>query len=163
MNDPHLINLNHLRYFLRGRPLRQHAPRRDPHRLPARVVQAGAGARKRPSGSSSSIPKGLQPTADGEVAFSYCRSASSVTCATSAALDLRRKGSAGPLTIGAVHSISTHLLPGYLKAYQDFSKVRIKVVTVRSRAVLKALSEHRIDVGLIAEQRAASSSRGARS
>jgi DNA-binding transcriptional LysR family regulator len=98
-------------------------------------------------------PKGLQPTADGEVAFNYCERIFGHLRDLDSALDLRRRGSAGRLTIGAVHSIATHVLPGYLSAYRkDYPKVRIKVVNVRSRAVLKALAEHRVDVGLVAEQ-----------
>ncbi len=155
MNDPHLINLNHLRYFY------EVARSGNMRRAATRIGISQPALSKQVQALEDTIglqlfyrtPKGLQPTADGEVAFSYCERIFGHLRDLEAALDLRRKGSAGRLTIGAVHSISTHLLPGYLKAYrQDFSKVRIKVVTVRSRAVLKALSEHRIDVGLIAEQ-----------
>ncbi len=155
MNDPHLINLNHLRYFY------EVARSGNMRRAATRIGISQPALSKQVQALEDTIglqlfyrtPKGLQPTADGEVAFSYCERIFGHLRDLEAALDLRRKGSAGRLTIGAVHSISTHLLPGYLRSYRkDFSKVRIKVVTVRSRAVLKALSEHRIDVGLIAEQ-----------
>ena len=155
MNDPHHSNLNHLRYFY------EVARSGNMRRAATRIGISQPALSKQIQALEDTIglqlfyrtPKGLQPTADGDVAFSYCERIFGHLRDLEAALDLRRKGSAGRLTIGAVHSISTHLLPGYLKLYrQDYAKVRIKVVTVRSRAVLKALSEHRIDVGLIAEE-----------
>lgn len=159
MNDPHQINLNHLRYFY------EVARSGNMRRAATRIGISQPALSKQVQALEDSIglqlfyrtPKGLQPTGDGEVAFSYCERIFGHLRDLDAALDLRRKGSAGRLTIGAVHSIATHLLPKYLKSYrQDFPKVRIKVVTVRSRAVLKALSEHRIDIGLIAEEPGAS-------
>lgn len=158
MNDPHQINLNHLRYFY------EVARSGNMRRAATRIGISQPALSKQVQALEDTIglqlfyrtPKGLQPTGDGEVAFSYCERIFGHLRDLDAALDLRRKGSAGRLTIGAVHSIATHLLPGYLKSYRkDYPKVRIKVVTVRSRAVLKALSEHRIDIGLIAEEPAA--------
>lgn len=155
MNDPHHINLNHLRYFY------EVARSGNMRRAATRIGISQPALSKQIQALEDTIglqlfyrtPKGLQPTADGDVAFSYCERIFGHLRDLESALDLRRKGSAGRLTIGAVPSISTHLLPGYLKTYrQDYSKVRVKVVTVRSRAVLKALSEHRIDVGLIAAE-----------
>jgi len=155
LNDPHQINLNHLRYFY------EVARSGNMRRAATRIGISQPALSKQVQALEDTIglqlfyrtPKGLQPTGDGEVAFSYCERIFGHLRDLEAALDLRRKGSAGRLSIGAVHSIATHLLPGYLKSYRkDFPMVRIKVVTVRSRAVLKALSEHRIDIGLIAEE-----------
>lgn len=155
MQDPHQINLNHLRYFY------EVARSGNMRRAATRIGISQPALSKQVQALEDTIglqlfyrtPKGLQPTADGEVAFNYCERIFGHLRDLEAALDLRRKGSAGRLAIGAVHSISTHLLPGYLRSYRkDYPKVRIKVVTVRSRGVLKALSEHRVDVGLIAEE-----------
>lgn len=155
VNDPHQINLNHLRYFY------EVARSGNMRRAATRIGISQPALSKQVQALEDTIglqlfyrtPKGLRPTADGEVAFNYCERIFGHLRDLEAALDLRRKGSAGRLTVGAVNSISTHLLPRYLALYrQDYSKVRIKVVTLRSRSVLKALSEHRLDVGLIAEE-----------
>ena len=155
MTDPHHINLNHLRYFY------EVARSGNMRRAAARIGISQPALSKQIQALEDTIglqlfyrtPKGLQPTGDGDVVFSYCERIFGHLRDLEGALDLRRKGSAGRVAIGTINSISTHLLPGFLKTYRDtYPKVRIKVVTVRSRAVLKALVEHKIDVGLIAEQ-----------
>ena len=155
MNDPHQINLNHLRYFY------EVARSGNMRRAAARIGISQPALSKQIQALEDTIglqlfyrtPKGLQPTGDGDVVFGYCERIFGHLRDLEGALDLRRKGSAGRVTIGTINSISTHLLPGYLKTYRDtYPKVRIKVVTVRSKAVLKGLIEHKVDVGLVAEQ-----------
>lgn len=155
MNDPHHINLNHLRYFY------EVARSGNMRRAATRIGISQPALSKQIQALEDTIglqlfyrtPKGLQPTGDGDVVFGYCERIFGHLRDLEGALDLRRKGSAGRVTIGTINSISTHLLPGFLKTYRDtYPKVRIKVVTVRSKAVLKALAEHKVDVGLIADQ-----------
>lgn len=155
MLDPHQINLNHLRYFY------EVARSGNMRKAATRIGISQPALSKQIQALEDTIglqlfyrtPKGLQPTADGEVAFNYCERIFGHLRDLEASLDLRRKGSAGRLTLGSVNSISTHLLPGYLRAYREaFPKVRIKITTLRSKQVLRSLSEHRIDIGLIAEE-----------
>lgn len=155
MNDPHQINLNHLRYFY------EVARAGNMRRAATRIGISQPALSKQIQALEDTIglqlffrtPKGLQPTGDGDVVYGYCERIFGHLRDLEGALDLRRKGSAGRVTIGCINSISTHLLPLYLKTYREaYPKVRIKVTTVRSKAVLKALEEHRCDVGLIAEQ-----------
>lgn len=155
LNDPHQINLNHLRYFY------EVARSGNMRRAATRIGISQPALSKQIQALEDTIglqlfyrtPKGLQPTGDGDVVFGFCERIFGHLRDLEGALDLRRKGSAGRVTIGAINSISTHLLPNYLKTYRDtYPKVRIKVVTVRSKAVLKAIVEHKVDVGLVAEQ-----------
>ncbi|MBL8788078.1 MAG: LysR family transcriptional regulator [Deltaproteobacteria bacterium] len=155
MLDPHQINLNHLRYFY------EVARSGNMRKAATRIGISQPALSKQIQALEDTIglqlfyrtPKGLQPTADGEVAFNYCERIFGHLRDLEASLDLRRKGSAGRLTLGSVNSISTHLLPGYLRSYREaFPKVRIKITTLRSKQVLRSLSEHRIDIGLIAEE-----------
>lgn len=155
LTDPHQINLNHLRYFY------EVARSGNMRRAATRIGISQPALSKQIQALEDTIglqlfyrtPKGLQPTGDGDVVFGFCERIFGHLRDLEGALDLRRKGSAGRVTIGTINSISTHLLPNYLKTYRDtYPKVRIKVVTVRSKAVLKALVEHKVDVGLIAEQ-----------
>jgi len=155
MYDAHTMNLNHLRYFY------EVARAGNMRRAAARIGISQPALSKQIQALEDTIglqlfyrtPKGLQPTADGAVAFSHCEKIFGHLRDLETSLEARRKGSAGRLTIGVIHSISTHLLPSYVRRYREaYDKVRIKIVTVRSRAVLRALEEHKVDIGLVAEE-----------
>jgi len=155
MYDAHTMNLNHLRYFY------EVARAGNMRRAATRIGISQPALSKQIQALEDTIglqlfyrtPKGLQPTADGAVAYAHCEKIFGHLRDLETSLDARRKGSAGRLTIGAVHSISTAILPHYLRRYRDsYDKVRVKIVTVRSRQVLRALEEHKVDIGLVAEQ-----------
>ncbi|MCC6621090.1 MAG: LysR family transcriptional regulator [Deltaproteobacteria bacterium] len=155
MYDSHTMNLNHLRYFY------EVARAGNMRRAATRIGISQPALSKQIQALEDTIglqlfyrtPKGLQPTADGEVAYQHCEKIFGHLRDLEMSLEARRKGSAGRLTIGVITSISTHILPGYVRRYREsYDKVRIKIVTVKSRAVLRALEEHKVDIGLVAEQ-----------
>jgi len=155
MYDSHTMNLNHLRYFY------EVARAGNMRRAATRIGISQPALSKQIQALEDTIglqlfyrtPKGLQPTADGAVAFQHCEKIFGHLRDLETSLEARRKGSAGRLTIGVIHSLSSHLLPAYLRRYREaYDKVRIKIVTVKSRAVLRALEEHKVDIGLVAEQ-----------
>ncbi|MFO0751094.1 MAG: LysR family transcriptional regulator [Myxococcota bacterium] len=149
------MNLNHLRYFY------EVARAGNMRRAATKIGISQPALSKQIQALEDTIglqlfyrtPKGLQPTADGEVAYAHCEKIFGHLRDLETSLDARRKGSAGRLTIGVIHSISTHILPDYIRRYREgFGTVRIKIVTVRSRAVMRALDEHKVDIGLVAEK-----------
>lgn len=151
--DP--INLNHLRYFF------EVARAGNMRRAAARIGISQPALSKQIQALEDTVglqlffrtPKGLQPTSDGELAFHHCEPIFGHLRDLELALDARRTGSAGRLTIGVIHSISTHILPAYLTRYREaLPSMRTRVVAVRSQAVLRALEAHKVDVGLIAEK-----------
>lgn len=155
MKDRESINLNHLRYFY------EVAKAGNMRRAATRIGISQPALSKQIQALEDSLglqlfyrtPQGLRPTADGELTASYCERLFGHLRDLEAAFEQRRKGSAGRLTIGAVHSIATHILPDYLRRFRDTNEaVRLRIIPARSRGVLKALSEHRIDIGLIAEE-----------
>jgi len=154
MKDRETINLNHLRYFY------EVAKAGNMRRAATRIGISQPALSKQIQALEESVglqlfyrtPQGLRPTADGDLTASYCERLFGHLRDLEAAFAQRRQGSAGRLTIGAVHSIATHLLPDYLRRFRETNKeVRLRITPARSRGVLKALTEHRIDIGLIAE------------
>jgi len=155
MKDRETINLNHLRYFY------EVAKAGNMRRAATRIGISQPALSKQIQALEDSLglqlfyrtPQGLRPTADGDLTASYCERLFGHLRDLESAFEQRRKGSAGRLTIGAVHSIATHILPDYLRRFRDTNDaVRLRIIPARSRGVLKALAEHRIDIGLIAEE-----------
>ncbi len=151
--DP--INLNHLRYFF------EVARAGNMRRAAARIGISQPALSKQIQALEDTVglqlffrtPKGLQPTSDGDLAFHHCEPIFGHLRDLELALDARRTGSAGRLTIGVIHSISTHILPAYLARYREaLPSMRTRVVAVRSQSVLRALEAHKVDIGLIAEK-----------
>jgi len=155
MKDREPINLNHLRYFY------EVAKAGNMRRAATRIGISQPALSKQIQALEDAIglqlfyrtAQGLRPTADGEVTAAYCERLFGHVKDLEAAFEQRRKGSVGRLTVGAVHSIATHLLPSYLSRYRAANEaVRLRIIPARSRAVLRALAEHKIDIGLIAEE-----------
>lgn len=155
MYDSHTMNLNHLRYFY------EVARAGNMRRAAAKIGISQPALSKQIQALEDTIglqlfyrtPKGLQPTADGEVAYAHCEKIFGHLRDLELSLEARRTGAAGRLSIGVIHSISTHVLPGFVRRYREaYDKVRIKIMTVRSKAVLHALAEHKVDIGLVAEE-----------
>lgn len=97
--------------------------------------------------------RGMDPTPAGQVAFEHCEKVFGHIRELEEALDDLRSGSAGRLAIAAVNSIGVHVLPDFLRAFQEVHpEVRLRLVTSRSADVIQALREHRVDIGLIAGQ-----------
>jgi LysR family cyn operon transcriptional activator len=148
------LNLNHLRYFYevaRAGNMRRAALRLGVSQ-PAlsKQIQALEDALGLPLFFRTA--RGLQPTDDGEVVHAHSERIFGHIRELETELDARRRGAAGRLTIGAVHSVAAHLLPPYVARYREaWAMVRLRIHTARSRGVLRALSEHRVDVGLVAE------------
>ncbi|MCA9514750.1 MAG: LysR family transcriptional regulator [Myxococcales bacterium] len=153
MTEAYPFNLNHLRYFYE-------VARAGNMRRAAMLVGISQPAlSKQIQALEDSIglqlfyrsSKGLKPTPDGETVFSHCERVFGHLRDLEEAIELMRSGSAGRVTIGAIYSISTHLLPRYIRQYHELHpKVRFKIVTGRSAQVLQALREHRVDVGFVA-------------
>jgi DNA-binding transcriptional LysR family regulator len=154
VNDVLSLNLNHLRYFY------EVARAGNMRKAAVRIGISQPALSKQIQALEDTIglqlfyrtPRGLQPTADGEVAFGHCEQIFAHIRDLELALDARRRGAAGRLTVGAIHSVASHILPAYIRRYRDaYPRVRIKITTTRSKGVLKAIDEHRVDVGIIAE------------
>jgi DNA-binding transcriptional LysR family regulator len=155
VNDVLSLNLNHLRYFY------EVARAGNMRKAALRIGISQPALSKQVQALEDTIglqlfyrtPKGLQPTADGEVAYGHCEQIFAHIRDLELSLDARRRGSAGRLTVGAIHSVASNILPEFLRRYRDgFPRVRIKIMTTRSKGVLRALDEHRVDIGIIAEQ-----------
>lgn len=153
MTEVYPFNLNHLRYFY------EVARAGNMRRAAALVGISQPALSKQIQALEDSIglqlfyrsSKGLRPTPDGETVFAHCERVFGHLRDLEEVIELMRSGSAGRVTIGAIYSISTHLLPRYIRQYHELHpKVRFKIVTGRSAQVLQALREHRVDVGFVA-------------
>jgi DNA-binding transcriptional LysR family regulator len=148
------LNLNHLRYFYevaRAGNMRRAALRLGVSQ-PAlsKQIQALEDALGLPLFFRTA--RGLQPTADGDVALSHSERIFAHVRDLEAQLDARRRGSAGRLAVGAIPSVAGHILPPFIGRYREACPmVRLRILTARARSVVRALEEHRVDVGLIAE------------
>lgn len=61
-----------------------------------------------------------------------------------------REGVAGEITVGAVPSVSTYVLPGYLQAFRrEYPAIHIAVVSKPQSEVLQRLLSGQIDVGFV--------------
>jgi DNA-binding transcriptional LysR family regulator len=148
------LNLNHLRYFYEV--ARAGNMRRAALRLG--VSQPALSKQIQALEDSLGLPlffrtaKGLQPTGDGDVALSHSERIFAHVRDLEAQLDARRRGSAGRLAVGAIPSVAGYILPPFVSRYRDTCPmVRLRILTARARAVIRALEEHRVDVGLVAE------------
>jgi DNA-binding transcriptional LysR family regulator len=148
------LNLNHLRYFYevaRAGNMRRAALRLGVSQ-PAlsKQIQALEDALGLPLFFRTA--RGLQPTADGDVAMSHSERIFAHVRDLEAQLDARRRGSAGRLAVGAIPSMASHILPPFVGRYREACPmVRLRILTARARSVVRALEEHRVDVGLVAE------------
>lgn len=146
------LNLNHLRYFYE-------VARAGNMRKAARDVGISQPAlSKQIQALEDSIglqlfyrsSKGLKPTSDGELVFGYCDKVFAYIHDLERALTERRTGDAGSMIIGSVNSIATYILPSYVRRFhQSYPEIRIKIMTTRSKAVLRGILEHKFDIGLI--------------
>jgi len=154
LDDVLSLNLNHLRYFyevVRAGNMRKAAIRIGISQ-PALSKQIQALEDTIGLQLFYRTPRGLRPTGDGDVVFVHCEPIFAHIRDLEIALDARRRGAAGRLVVGAIHTVAHHILPDYVRRYRDaFPRVRIKITTTRSRAVLRALEEHKVDVGIVAE------------
>ncbi len=155
MNEAYPFNLNHLRYFF------EVARAGNMRRAASRIGISQPALSKQIQALEDAIglqlfyrsSKGLQPTPDGEIAYAHCQRVFGHLYDLEEAIDVLRSGSAGRVTIGAIPSISVHILPSVLRRFRTtHEKVRIRVQTTRSAQVLAALREHRVDVGFVAGQ-----------
>jgi len=153
MSETYPFNLNHLRYFY------EVARSANMRRAATRIGISQPALSKQIQALEEAIglqlfyrsPKGLQPTPDGEVVMAHCERVFGHLRDLEEGIELLRTGSAGRVTVGAIYSVATHLLPAYIRLYHErYPKVRFKIVTVRSSLVLQSLREHRVDVGFVA-------------
>ncbi len=153
MADQSPINLNQLRYFY------EVARSQNMKRASVRLGVSQPALSKQVQALEDALglqlfhrsPRGMQPTADGQVVFEHCERVFGHLRDLEEAVDKLRSGSAGRVAIGSVNSIGVHILPLYLRRFrQAHPKVRLKLVTSRSAQVVQALREHRIDIGLVA-------------
>jgi DNA-binding transcriptional LysR family regulator len=153
VNEVYPFNLNHLRYFY------EVARAGNMRRAATRIGISQPALSKQIQALEDAIDlqlfyrssKGLQPTPDGDIVYAHCERVFGHLRDLEEAIDALRTGTAGRVTIGAIYSISVHLLPDYIRRYRDESpKVRMKIITSRSAQVLQALREHRVDIGFVA-------------
>lgn len=96
-------------------------------------------------------PRGLTLTPEGERVYDHCVRMFGHLRDLGDTIDGLRTGSAGCVEIASVPSIGIHLLPEWLERFREVSpSVRLHLFTCRSASVIKAVREHRADVGLVA-------------
>ncbi len=95
--------------------------------------------------------RGLQPTPDGEAVFAHCERVFGHLRDLEGAIESLREGTAGRVKVAATYSIGVHLLPALIRRFHDsHPQIRYRIITARSKQVLQALREHRVDVGFVA-------------
>lgn len=95
--------------------------------------------------------RGMRLTPNGEVIYAYCERVFGHIHELEERIDGLKTGSAGQVAIGSVNSIAIHFLPDYLRLFRDAHQgVKLRLITSRYNEVIRALRDHRVDIGLVA-------------
>jgi DNA-binding transcriptional LysR family regulator len=89
-------------------------------------------------------------TAAGDVLLPYAEKLAAMSAEARAAVVAAMGGTAGALAVGASQTIGQYLLPRLIAGFRrEFPLVEVTVEGGNTQAVLEALAEHRVQVGLI--------------